>query len=192
MTNQTVYLDRKDVPAAIRGSYTGNKFKVVVTESMTIPADAGLWSGGSRDHYQVVELFSAERRSAPNQHLDPWTSARQDRKIELRDGFAVVEHSIFCGKDMGLTIYINANHAAALLPAPVELSADEQFVLQATRQYKSSYNGLDRYQLATQYNFSGKVFPTREAYNAAREALIAAGFLNKAGALTTKGKNAAQ
>jgi len=191
MTN-TVYLDRKDVPAAIRGQYTGNKFKVVVAESVTIPADAGLWSGGSRDHYQVVELFSSERRNAPNQHLDPWTSARQDRKVELKDGYAVVEHSIFCGKDLGLTIYINANNAAGLLPAPVELSADEQFVLQATRQYKSSYNGLDRYQLATQYNFSGKVFPTREAYNAAKESLIAAGFLNKAGAMTTKGKNAAQ
>jgi len=192
MSNQTVYLDRKDVPAAIRGNYTGNKFKAVVTDSVTIPSDAGLWSGGSRDIYQVVELFSSERRSVPFQDLDPWTSARKDRKVELRDGFAVVEHSIFCGKDMGLTIYINSNNAAGLLPAPVELTDEEVFVLQAIRQYKSSYNGLDRYQLATQYNFSGKVFPTRESYNAAKDSLIACGFLTKAGALTTKGKNAAQ
>lgn len=187
----TIYLDRKEVPAALRGSYTGNKFQVVVTESVTIPADAGLWSGGSRDHYQIVELFSAERRNAPNQHLDPWTSARQDRKVELREGYAVVEHSIFCGKDLGLTIYINPVNAAALLPAPVELTDDQRFVLDATSRFKSSYNGRDRFQLANDnIRYSGKSPVSRERWDAAKAELIAAGLLTKAGAITTKGKNA--
>jgi len=193
MSKQTVFVDRNQVPAAIRGMYKGNKFKVVITESMTIPADAGLWSSGSRDHFQVVELFSAERRNAPNQNLDPWTSARQDRKVELKDGYAVVEHSYFQGKDMGLTIYINPNNAAALLPAPVELTEDQRFVLQATREFKASYNGQDRFQMANDRRRWSKLpLVTRESWEAAKAELIAEGFLNKAGAITTKGKNAAQ
>ena len=37
----------------------------------------------------------------------------------------------------------------------------------------------------------GDVFPTREIWVAAKAELIAGGYLNKAGAITIKGKNAA-
>lgn len=192
MTN-AIHLDRNQVPAAIRGGYTGKKFQVVVTESVTIPAEAGLWFHGSRDLYKVVELFSGRRQEAPNQHLDPWTSARQARKVELRDGYAVVEHSIFQGKDMGLTIYINPVNATAFLPAKVELTEDQFFVLDATKRLVSSYNGRDRFQLANEeLVYARKPAVSRERWDAAKAELISAGLLTKSGAITTKGKNAIQ
>lgn len=94
---------------------------------------------------------------------------------------------------MGLTFYVNPSNAAALLPAPVELSAHEKEVLNATRSYKSSYGGRDRYdmaQSAAQYGKNAGAFPSREQWEAAKAALMARGFLNKAGAITVKGKNA--
>jgi hypothetical protein len=37
-------------------------------------------------------------------------------------GFAVVEHSIFCGKDVGLTVHIHAENSADLAPQDRPLS----------------------------------------------------------------------
>jgi hypothetical protein len=52
--------------------------------------------------------------------------------------------------------------------------------------------GKDRYDMAMDdARYAGeKTFPSREQWNAAKQALIEAGYLNKAGAITVKGKNA--
>ena len=80
-------LDPKQVPPTLRGSYDGRKFKAQVVEAMTVPADAGLWSGGSRELYSLVELNSGEKHKIPGQDLNPWEygeGARQARRIPLK------------------------------------------------------------------------------------------------------------
>lgn len=42
----TIYLESNGVPAHMRGSYTGKKFQLRVCSEVSIPIDAGLWSGG--------------------------------------------------------------------------------------------------------------------------------------------------
>ena len=127
----------------------------------------------------------------------PWDNSRQDYRFALEPDLAVVRHTIFRGKDLGLTFYVHPAAIAKLLPAPSEeLDAIAKMVLTATRSYKSSYMGRDRYQMAkegSQYERArkGEAFPTREAWEAAKAALIASGYLNKAGAITVKGRNAA-
>jgi hypothetical protein len=111
--------------------------------------DAGLWSGGSRDSYQAIELATGKAMDAINHNAAPWNPERKEKTIALRPGYAVVEHSIFCGRDSGLTFYVHPDDAAKLLPAPVELTELEALVLNATATYKSSYGGKDRYQMAT-------------------------------------------
>lgn len=196
---QTIHLEPKQVPPTLRGSYDGRKFKAQVVEAMTVPADAGLWSGGSRELYSLVELNSGVKHKIPGQDLNPWEygeGARQERRIPLKQGFAVVRHSIFAGKDMGLTFYVHPDNAAALLPPPVEISPTQRLVLKYTGGRKSSYMGRDRYQMAVEdWRYYGKDWnldsmPTREQWDEAKIELIASGFLNKAGAITTKGRNA--
>lgn len=186
----TIYLEGRDIPASLRGSYTGNKFKVEVCETVTIPADAGLWSGGSRSNYHGVDLATGQRSQLSFSLASPWDNQRRDREVKLVPGKAVVESIMFQGKDLGLRIYLHPDNATKLLPVKTELSEHELFVLKATRHYKSSYGGKDRFELATEYNYGHEKYPSREQWDAAKQALIASGHLNKAGAITVKGKNA--
>ena len=196
---QTIYLDANQIPPALRGAYSGKKFAARVSESVTVPSDAGLWSGGSRDVYTLIELASGVQHPMPGQSASPFDSARQERIVALKPGFAIVRHSTFCGKDMGLTFYVHPENAAALLPAPTaDLSPVARLVLKYTKERKASYNGQDRYDMAaSDMSYGGHAIkalgvdtmPTRDAWNDAKASLIADGYLNKAGAITTKGRN---
>jgi hypothetical protein len=188
-----IYLEPALVPASLRGGYAGKMFKAVVCTEATIPIDAGLWSGGSREVYTAIEFATGRQASFPGQDEAPW-GARQERTVKLEPGLAVVRHSMFCGKDMGLTFYLHPANAAQLLPAPsAELTKYEKLVLHATCSFKSSYGGRDRYQMAqcdARYGKDFQSFPTREQWDAAKQSLIAKGLLNKAGAVTVAGRNA--
>jgi hypothetical protein len=194
----TIYLDPNQVPAMLRGAYQGKKFQAVVCESTTIPADAGLWDGGSRETFRVVELATGRAINPPgiNQASAPWDK-RESVTVDLQNGYAVVRHSMFCGKDMGLTFYVHPDNAQKLLPAPQadDMTAHEKSVLEATCGLKSSYQGRDRYDLSQRgdYNIAKRAYDyamTREEWNAAKESLIRRGYLNKTGAVTVSGRNA--
>jgi len=189
-----IYLEPALVPAALRGGYTGKKFKVVVHPEVSIPRDAGLWSGGTREHYSAIRLDTGVQVPLAGQQASPWAESRQtDTFVTLSPGIAVVKHSIFCGKDMGLTFYVHPDNAAKLLPAPAApLNDHEQIVLNATCAYKSSYGGRDRYEMAKGDNYgeASIYFPTRVEWQQAKESLIGKGLLNKAGAVTPAGRNA--
>lgn len=189
-----IYLDPKLVPSQLRLGYQGKQFKAVVCTEMTVPSDAGLWSGGSRETYRAINFSTGETMPFPNQNSSPWDSARRDIHVKLEPNLAVIEHTIFCGKDLGLTFYVHPDNATKMLPPKVELSEHEAIVLDATCGLKSSYNGLDRYEMKKrdhEYSWRGNgPFMTRDEWNIARDALIAKGLLNKAGAATVAGKNA--
>lgn len=224
-----IYLDAKDVPQYLRGSYTGRQFKAIITDSITVPQDAGVWGGGSRDTYRFVELSTGRSIASPCQKTAPWDSTRQEFNAPLPPGIAMVEHTMFCGKDLGLTFYVHPDSAAKLLPdtsATQELTETQKLVLNAT----ANYNGKDRYENSKPYGSmshdevsarlakvrelfaakgnvklqSGKMvaeriaeleswtnfFPSRIEWDTAKEDLITLGYLNKAGAITNKGRNA--
>lgn len=185
----TVHLDANQVPANLRGSYDGKMFKAEVCERVTIPMDAGLWSGGSREIYRVVRLADGAEIQPIDPNASPWDPSRKERIVQLETGIAVIRHTMFCGKDLGLTFYVHPTNAAAMLPKPVELTPFERIVLKATRELKSSYNGKDRYQM-TCCDYGQKPTMTRGEWDSAKTSLIAQGYLNKAGAITTKGRNA--
>lgn len=189
--NQEIALENAQVPAQLRGGYTGKKFEAVVTQSVTIPFSAGNWSGGSRDTYRLVNIETGESMAASDDMSAPWDRQRKDRTVELRPGFAVIRHTIFCGKDLGLTFFVHPDNAAKLLPAPMELTMLEKAILIATRQFKSSYMGRDRYDMMRDdCRYPAGPFPTRAEWDSAKADLITKGMLNKAGAITVKGRNA--
>jgi hypothetical protein len=192
---RTIHLEPSQVPAALRGAYDGRKFSAEITESVIIPSTAGLWDGGSREFYKLVQLSDGQVIEFPGQNAAPW-DPRNERRVQIKPGYAVVCHSIFCGKDMGLHYYIHPQNATALLPAKADLTSLEKLILEATRSLKSSYMGRDRYQMKLEdYRYSadaknGIAFPTRAEWEQAKADLYGKGYLNKAGAITVKGRNA--
>ena len=178
------HLNRKDIPAYLLGHYEGNKLKAEPCTSVTIQSDAGLWSGGSRERYIAVELISGKMIALPDQDSAPWDSNRTTREIPLKPGFAILRTSVFCGKNMGLTYYIHPDDIVKLVPKNTdsELCAVEKRVLRIIDGYKS---------FARNDEFRRAGIELGEA-DAIKARLISLGLLNKAGAITVKGRNACE
>lgn len=180
--SSAIYLERNQVPAALRGSYTGTRFNARPCESMTIPSDAGLWSGGSRTTYSAIELATGREMPLPGQMSAPWDKDRKEREVTLRPGFAIVAHAIFCGTDCGLTFYVHPADVAQLLPPSngAELTDQEKLFLAIIRSRKSSYR-------ADEYRRKGFTSAQLETL---RAAMFERGLIDKRGAITVAGKNA--
>jgi hypothetical protein len=196
ITMTTIHLDPKDVPATLRGAYAGKKFQAEVCEQVFISSQDGIWDGGSRTTYQMIEAHTSRTIPISDNMSAPWNAARKDQTVKLEPGYIVIAHSIFCGKDMGLKFYVHPSNAAALLPAKTdELTPYEKLVLTATRSLKSSYGGQDRYEMMSSEYRSRSIlgelaYPTRAQWDETKTTLIAKGLLNKAGAITVQGRNA--
>jgi len=178
--NKVIHLEPNKVPVTLRGSYTGKMFKAEVCESMTIPSDAGLWFEGTRHTFKYIRLEDGKELDAVNHNASPWNKSRQDVKVDLKPGYAVVEHTIFCGKDMGLRFYVHHADVVSFLPAPVELSDNSRKVLGVISAYKSTYRG-DEYR---------RMGLSPESVGLAKEELFSKGLINTKGAITVAGRNA--
>jgi hypothetical protein len=110
----SIKLSGKDVPKHLRGDYTGRKFRVQIVNSVTIPADAGVWGGGSREIYKAIRLDDGVSVALGSTEA-PWSLQRKDNTIMLQPGYAVVLHSHFCGTDMGLTFFVHPANAGKFL-----------------------------------------------------------------------------
>ncbi len=62
------------------------------------------WDGGSRSVYKAVRLEGMQVLDGPTIPA-PWANPYEGKAATVPEGFAIVEHAIFCGKDAGLTIY---------------------------------------------------------------------------------------
>ena len=188
----TIYVERVAVEklvAAAFPSYKGKKFAIEpVTKLMLRDLN---WSGGTRSQYRALSLDGKVLGSMDKwNHVHPADNKAEGAELEIPLGACVVRHSFFCGRDMGLTIYLNAEDMTPFLPKADTLSPLEMFVLHAAGHYKSSYNGRSRYQMAYEdAQWRHQYCPTTEEYNDAKQSLIIHGYLNRNGSLTIKGKN---
>ncbi len=185
----TIHLDHKDETTNIARrafpGYTGRTFKLIVTDQ-TINT-ASYWSGGTRSYFVFVSL--SDNRVSPEV---PAQSAFDKpipgaTEVSIPDGFACVEHCLFCGKDHGLRIYIGPTNAAKLIPETVDITEDEKTVLKYTINLKNSYGG------ETNIRFTQAARDTdisADNWELAKSTLISRKMLNKAGAVTVSGRNA--
>ena len=175
------HLEKNQVPVFLRGGYNGKALKAKACTSFTIPADAGLWSGGSRDAYSAVSLADGRIATIPGQDSAPWNSIRADRIVEIKPGFCLIRHSVSCGRDCGLMFYVHPDDIAKLVPYDsCELAECEKTVLYIVSAYK-------RFARADEARRAGIDTGELEAIKAR---LIGLELLTKAGAITVKGRNA--
>ncbi len=176
------YLEPSQVPKHLQTvhGYNGRTFKARTAESVTITGN--YWDGGSRSYWALVRLDTGAGTIAPTDH--PAFDARsiEGTTYPIPPGFCVVEHVIFCGKDLGLRFYVRPSDIAPLLPEPVTDLADSDLeILGYFSQWRSCPERKEALQRA---GLTDDV----------RDRLASAGYLkvarNGATAITIKGRNA--
>ena len=169
--------------AASFPDYTGRKWRIE-RESGPVAVTSS-WDGGSRDYFAFVRLADMAALPVPtngNMFVGSLPA------VEIPSGCVLVEHSIFCGKDHGVTFHVRADEATALLPTATEALPWAQIVvLTATASLRSSYGGVKNLR---QHEAMRETGISAEDYDAAKAALIASGHLSAAGAITPRGRNA--
>lgn len=94
-------------------SYSGRKIRVCITEAVVLH-DLN-WSGGTKNTYVAMrtdDLAVVDLGAMGDIH--PAFNGWEGMRIPLRTGFCLIQHSHFCGKDCGLTIYV---HSGCRFPA---------------------------------------------------------------------------
>lgn len=199
MSKTTITVRRKDVATIAEiafADYRGPRHKVAISESMRVTAADLCWSGGSRSRFVALRQpadGSSDWQVIELETVSPWSGDRWEGPIP--DDVILVEHSEFCGKDMGLTYHVSptskflagAKHllssADAAFSTDPEMRCAEEVVLKAHAALKSSYRDEE-------YRRAGL---SRSGVEAAKDRLIARGLLatNKLGAtrVTVEGEN---
>lgn len=191
----TVHLTPGMVPVAVLGTYTGRRLSARLVATVTVPATAGHWDGGTRDVYRAVRLTDGVELSLTDENRP------KDTVFTLQAGIVVVRETQGAFSD--LTIYVRPEDAISVLPrAPSTLPPFGHMVLVMSRDRKSQYNGKDRYMMAEadvrhggdHYRnalglLPGQDFPSRVDWDLAKAALRDRGLLSKNGAITTAGRN---
>lgn len=174
------------VRAAFPG-FNGNKIALHITEH---PIDVrSEWSGGSREWFVFVRLADMQATPrVPDQSAFNTPIPGADA-VPLPPGVVCVEHYVFCGRLKGIRIHVHPRdlNPSMLPPASADVTDDELIVIEYTASRKPSYGGVSNYRL---HEAQRDTDITPERWEAAKASLIASGHLNKAGAITPKGRNA--
>lgn len=162
--------------------YTGKKCQLHYTDH---PINmASYWSGGSRNFYVIVRLSDMKVMSIPQQSMfDPQINGIE--AFVIPQGYVVVEHCIFCGKDMGLTVNARTDGIKLIAEQAPELTRAEIMVLVATKALKSSYGGVSDYR-AHELRRKGL---TMKQVDDARRHLRELKLLDARNAITNAGRN---
>lgn len=188
--NQTIYVDKPDatmqgIISAGAPRYNGKKITIHICDPDQVHNLNSYWDSGYRDYFSFVRM--ADMKAMPiEQNGTPFDGKNYSSKIP--DGFALVCHSYNGSARNSLSITVNSNNAAGLLPAPKEgLTEDEQIVLYFTSCLKPSYAGIKNFRFHEANRAKGI---TLDRWESAKQSCIAQKLLNAAGAITAEGRNA--
>ena len=102
----------KDILAATFPEYQGRKFRVEFAPTVSF-YDTN-WGGGSRNVYVAV---GSDGRTVRLNVPAPWVNTVEGTTMEMPQNILIVKHTIFCGKDLGITIYASPVHLPKWLTA---------------------------------------------------------------------------
>ncbi len=106
--------------------YSGRKFRIELRPTVTF-GDLN-WSGGSRCQYRACTAAGTPIGDGAEWNAcAPWRNPMEGATCPIPPGVVVVEHTMFCGRDCGITFHINPDDkdligAAPALPAPAPTS----------------------------------------------------------------------
>lgn len=92
--------DIRPILAASFPQYSGRKFAIEPAERVTLH-DLN-WGGGTRNEYIAVRFDGSSSRLVS---AAPWVEYREGVTVELPKDTLIVQHTDFCGHDLGIRIY---------------------------------------------------------------------------------------
>ena len=100
--------------------YKGRKYSIEFVPTVTF-YDTN-WGGGTRNVYRFVRSDGAVGcMNIPA----PWINVIEGRTVDIPVDVLVVKHAVFCGQDLGITIYANPVHMPKWLPEGGKLNVPE-------------------------------------------------------------------
>jgi hypothetical protein len=167
-------------------NYRGRTYQIDASGTVDVRS---YWSGGSRDTFVAVNLATRRTLAVP-QNGTPFDGGPIALDgVAIPEGYVIIEHSISCGRDVGITFHVHPNAAAQFLPLPVDVTDDQLAVLRYTAQLKNTYAGETDIRYREAARDTGI---TRERWTIAQAELRERRMLNAANAITPSGRNAAQ
>lgn len=107
---------QKGIKEIIKACYPEWKGRKVAVQVATTYAMSNFWDGGSRNYVKAYDLAASKVAEAAPTTANPFRG-QAHATVEIPDGVAMVEHSISCGVDCGITIYVNPANMPSMLPA---------------------------------------------------------------------------
>jgi hypothetical protein len=114
LTTHSQTLTRKQaakIIAATFPNYKGRKIRLEHVAKVTF-SDTN-WCEGSRSQYAAMAT-NGQSEVLNMKGVAPWNNPIEGKTFPLPPGYLIVEHTIFCGKDCGLTVYMNPDSAGEL------------------------------------------------------------------------------
>lgn len=103
------------IKQVIKATYPEWKGRKVFVREATSYQLSDYWSEGSRNYIKAHILSTGATCSPDDAALCPFNLAAH-ATVEIRENVVLVEHSIYCGKDAGITIYVHPSNMPKFLP----------------------------------------------------------------------------
>lgn len=107
--------------AATFPQYKGRKFFVQAADAVRL--DNLNWDGGSRNAYRAVTISG--QRIGNGQAFNaaaPWENNAEGQIVPIPAGAVIAREGIYCGRECGITFYINPADMPRLLPMIADTS----------------------------------------------------------------------
>ena len=108
----------ESIAKILRATYPDYRGRKVYVDPSDGPVDVrSYWSEGSRDYFVAVDLRTMRTIAVPQNGTPFDGGPLSPNGVIPPVGYAIVEHSIFCGKDVGITIHVHPDSMPRFLPA---------------------------------------------------------------------------
>lgn len=104
----------KEVKSLLQATYPEYKGRKIRLETRDTYQMENYWSGGTKHEVMAYDLATGKVSYPNGNTTNPMTGIAHS-EITIPDGVALVEHTIFCGHDIGITIMVNSNTAVRQL-----------------------------------------------------------------------------
>ncbi len=114
-STRTIQVKAKDVRWLTSQAFPGyHGRKATIDASGRVTFHDLHWGGGSCNQYIAVRMSDGARADLEIGNA-PWACPTEGARVEIPEGIAIIESSVFCGKPMPLRIYVHPSNVGRFL-----------------------------------------------------------------------------
>lgn len=111
--------DNPEMKRIVRAAFPSyKKHEVALSFAETVTISGTYWDGGSRSTYIAVEINTLRTLGAPHYNPLQFGGPKENPKVEIPAGVAILEGGTFCGKPATVHVFLRPDDAPKSLLAP--------------------------------------------------------------------------